>query len=163
MGTAIRMPLLNTARRNLSNFVLEQADLRSRLLGFGYVDAPVAPETYLELVAAYKASMSSGRPLPVWRGASDKTVYTSQGANWAGRYWHDCLHVQHRLQFTTTDEVAIGWLQLGAVAAEFGADSLEWALMYTDTVGQAYYAAEHGGQFPDDQLAFAIETIDWLK
>lgn len=143
-----------TARKNLSAFMLTKADQMSRVLGFGYQDADEAPNDYAALLTAWRKAKQTGTFLPVWSGGSDKTVYTSKGANYAFRFWHDALHCMHGLTFNTPDEITIGIMQTAEVAAYFGADSIESKIMYADTVMQSQYADKHNGEFPEDQLAF---------
>lgn len=147
------------ARVNLSRFMLSKADNMARLLGFGYVDKDVAPNDIEALRAAWAHSKRTGLALPVWAGGSDKTVYTSRGANYAFRFWHDSLHCMHGLGFNTADEITIGIMQTAEVATYFGPDSLESKIMFADTVEQSRYAARHNGEFPDDQLAFVTSRV----
>lgn len=147
---------IDTARRNLSFFVITKAHNIAKQIGFGYVDAPNAPECFAELKTAYNIAKSSGMALPVWNGASDKTVYNNPGANYAFRFWHDILHCMTNKGFSTAEEIAIGAMHVKAVQDEFGPHSLESLLMYGDTIGQSIYAMSHNGAFPEDQF-------EWIK
>jgi hypothetical protein len=157
--TALNIALLPQARKNLSNFMLRKADQIARSCGFGYIDSDNAPSVFADLQTAWETSKNTGMPLPVWNGASDKTIYTSAGANFAFRFWHDVLHCVHGLDFTTDAEVKIGHMHIKAVANEFGSNSLECLLMQSDTVEQSKFAQANNGEFPEDQLSFAVEFI----
>lgn len=159
--TTANLIFLTQARANLSLFVLKRADRISKQVGFGYRDVANAPETYASLMQAWETSKRTRAPFPVWSGGSDKTIYTSIGANYAFRFWHDSLHALLGLDFTLLDEVTIGHMQADAVAKEFGHGSLEHSLMHFDTVGQSLYADRNSGEFPEDQLAFVVSQIRW--
>jgi hypothetical protein len=147
------------ARANLSRFMLNKADQMQRLLGFGYVDRDHAPDDYAALMEAWHHSQHTGLALPVWSGGSDKTVYTSKGANYACRFWHDSLHCLHGLGFTTQDEITIGIMQTAEVTTFFGPDSIESKIMFADTVEQSRFAARNNGEFPEDQLSFVENCV----
>ena len=148
----------NKARSNLSSFMLRKADNVAKQIGFGYRDCDNAPGDFEALQAAYKASKQSGLALPVWNGCSDNTVYTSCGANYAFRFWHDVLHCVHGLGFTLQDEITIGLMHHAEVVAYFGPDSIEAKIIYADTVLQSEYEARHG-QFPANQLEFVTNSV----
>lgn len=151
---------INAARINLSQFVIRNADAIAKKIGFGYVDMDNAPNDFDELKTAFNASKSSGFALPVWNGASDKTIYTSIGANFAFRFWHDVMHCVLNKGFDVSAEIAIGAIHVQEVQKEFGAQSLEALLMYADTIGQSLYALSHNGEFPADQLAWVSEQVE---
>lgn len=158
--TSARIELLPLARKQLSLFVIRKAAALTKQLGFGYVDSDDAPESYPELMAYWMESTHTRKAFPVWSGASDNTIYTSVGANYAFRFWHDSLHARNALGFNYADEVVIGTTQTNEVAEEFGEFSLETLLMHYDTVGQSTYANMNGGQFPEDQLAWVTKEIE---
>lgn len=154
--TAANLELLGIARANLSLFVLRKAHRMCHELGFGYRDVEQGPATYPELMAHWAEAKRTRMAFPVWSGASEHTIYTSRGANYAFRFWHDSIHAQRQLQFSTPEEIVIGTIQTDEVALEFGEFSLETLLMHYDTVGQSTYALMNDGQFPEDQL-------EWVK
>jgi hypothetical protein len=151
------------ARRNLSLYVLQKAEELTRALGIGYIDSSNAPNDYDSLIAKWKECISKGKPMPVWDGASDSTVYTSAGANYAFRFWHDFLHYYKKLDFTTDAEVDIGIMQTKEVQKYFGMDSLEAKIMLADTVGQSLYALENNGEFPDNQISYVWSLLKAQK
>lgn len=157
--TFANIALLQTARKNLSSFILAKADSVARVVGFGYVDVEHAPNDFDALMMAWKASKRSGLALPVWSGGSENTIYTSCGANYAFRFWHDSIHALTGLAFNTLDEIEIGRIQVQAVQKEFGNRSLESLLMYADTIAQSIYASANDGAFPDNQLEFVTNEV----
>lgn len=148
----------DTARAKLSAFIIRKADQIQKQIGFGYVDSDNAPGDFESLLTAYRSSKRTGFALPVWSGCSDNTAYTSRGANYAFRFWHDVLHCVHGLGFNLADEVAIGHMHVAEVKAYFGPDSIEAMIMYADTVRQSQYEAVHG-KFPDNQYAFVHDFV----
>lgn len=149
---------LTIARQRLSRFILEHAEAIRRHLGFGFIETEDAPETYTDLLLAWKRSILNREPLPVYSGASEGTIYTSPAVNWAFRFWHDVIHCQLRADFSEEGEKRTARAQLKTVADRFGADSLEYRLLEADTIGQVEYFAQHGG-FVADQLAFVLERV----
>ena len=135
--TIANMNNMNQARHNISMFMLRNAELLAKRVGFGYVDVPDAPNDYEALRAAWGASKQTGLAFPVWNGGSDSTVYTSCGANFAFRFWHDYLHASNELDFSTADEIKIGIIQVKTIQADFGLHSLEALIMFADTIEQS--------------------------
>lgn len=146
------------ARARLSKFVERQALHISRVTGINYEDSEEAPSTYEEVRQEFMTAKALNKPVRIYRGASDKTIYTSASVNWAFRFWHDYIHFYYELDFSEADELAVGSVQCAAVAAEFGLGSLEYRMMHQDTIGQVLYFAKTG-EFIDDQLAFVQERL----
>lgn len=151
--------VMNKARANLEHFVIAKAHRLAKDIGFSYIESDNAPNTYEELEEAYKLSVKTLAPLPVFSGASDKTIYLTKEGNWAFRFWHDITHVANGYKFTLADEIECSSLQCDQVSNYFGANSLELKLFVADTIGQSVYAELHGGAFPEDQLAFVKSLI----
>jgi hypothetical protein len=150
---------IEAARINLSQFAIRKADEIAKKIGFGYIDVAAAPDDFNELKTAWNASKSTGHALPVWRGASENTIYTNAGANWAFRFWHDVLHCVLNKGFSTAEEIAIGAIHVREVQEFFGQTSLEALLMYADTIGQSLYAKGNNGQFPENQLEWVVSQL----
>lgn len=151
--------ILNKSRSNLTRFVIDKAARLSRDLGFSYIETEDAPESFEELQETYKVSAQTLKPLPVFAGGSDSTIYLSKEGNWAFRFWHDITHVSNGLAFTLADEVECSMIQADQVAKYFGTDSAEYKLFLADTVGQSVYAQLHSGQFPNDQLSYVKSIL----
>lgn len=116
-----------------------------------------APETFQDLK---KWELETGglgyAPLPVWNGASEKTIYSRAAINLAGRAWHDATHLIHGLHFAVADELLIGRIQAMEVRDNLGGWGESAALLIeADTIGQTIYHAENG-VFPEDQRAFTL-------
>jgi hypothetical protein len=159
---------IESARINLSEFVIAKAKDLSYIFDFGYKAVDNAPNDYDSLLDAWqhaKRQTEQGKDayLPIWNGASDSTIYTSQEANYAFRFWHDCFHCAYSLEFDTRDEISLGLLQVNDVKNHFGNDSLEAKLMLADTVGQSTYAAMNNGEFPENQIAFVLSFLNTMK
>lgn len=167
----------DAARRAYTRFTISAAARLARDIGFSYEPAAVAPSTYNEVVDEYiackrrKLDGSRGFGFRVWNGASDRTVFTSPEGNWAFRFVHDVTaHAMHGLTFNLADELKAGDEWVAKVAAAFGPDSVEAMIAAADTKGQSLYADSHDGAFPDDQLAFVMESLrvgcgpcDWAQ
>jgi hypothetical protein len=139
-------------------FVMRTALNIARVTGLNYEESEEAPSTYEEVIAEFQAAKTLNKPVRVYRGASENTIYTTPAANWAFRFWHDYVHFYWGLDFTKEAEIAVGRIQCAAVAAEFGLGSLEWRMMEQDTLGQVLYFAETGS-FVDNQLEFIQERL----
>jgi hypothetical protein len=153
------------ARHNLSMFVIRQTEKMSKQVGFGYVDCDVAYDDYPSLCAAFAESKRTGLPLKVWSSGSENTIYTSCGANYAFRFWHNCLHAQFGISFDLVGECVIAGMHVTAVAEEFGMHSLERLMMEADTRQQSIFAFKHSDHFPDNQLQFVTDYVqaNYLK
>lgn len=148
------------AAQRLAAAVHRIAHRRAKYLGFSYIETEDAPNSWEELQRAWAESCAHTRPLPVYSGASDKTIYGSRGANWAFRFWHDVVHCQHGLSFSTADELTTGLRQLNELelVEGYGPNTLEYQMLYLDTIGQVEYFAEHGG-FIEDQRTWMVEQL----
>lgn len=153
-----------TARRAYTLWTIEQAAKLGSALGFGYEEAAEAPDTYEKVCSEFHACKRRDRQsFRVWSGACDQTVFTTPEGNYAFRFCHDVLH--HAIagfEFSFDDEVSSGMEWVKAVANEFGADSLEAAIAYADTVGQSTHAHQTGA-FPVNQLAFVQAEVSRIK
>jgi hypothetical protein len=95
--------------------------------------------------------------LPVWSGASDKTIYEDAMTNMWARAWHDCLHLDLNAEFDMAGERAIGLSIIENMRDVFNPD--ERCLLWAEVVGQAQHF-EKFGAFPDDQRAFTLDYIN---
>lgn len=144
---------ITMASDTLSHFVIEQAGMAERDIGFGFVLTSNAPNTYETLLAAFEHSWTSGEPLPISNENSD-AVYTDPSANVALRFWHDVNHVRRRLSFDLIDELELSLWHLGELEkAGHPPNSLVWRLMHADLTGQTYVQA-FARRFPADQRRF---------
>lgn len=134
--------LFDRACTDLNIFVIHHAEYVAKQIGFGYVDSNDAPNSFTSLQEAYKNSLQTNAPLPVFRGASDTSVYTC-GGNWAFRFWHDVLHVTMGADFTMVGENKVAEAQAKVIADRFGRDSLQYKIFMADVMGQVVYYNIH--------------------
>ncbi|HJQ13061.1 MAG TPA: hypothetical protein VJ840_18660 [Gemmatimonadaceae bacterium] len=150
----------DAARRAYTHFAIAQAARLARDVGFSYEPSDVAPSTHEEVCAEYRACRTTHRGFRVWNGASDRTVFTIPEGNYAFRFVHDVTsHAIKGRTFSLDDELTSGNDWVRRVAAAFGADSVEAMIAYADTCGQSLYVDQHNGAFPEDQLAFVMESL----
>ena len=81
-------------------------------LAGGHVAQAVAPATFRDLMRVGHAAV-----LPVWEGASDRTLYGDPRINHAARAWHDRAHLAGGFDFTPAGERAACALQLRQLEA----------------------------------------------
>lgn len=113
-----------------------------------------APNTYEDLVSHYA---KTGR-MAVWNGASDKTIFGDDQANYAFRAWHDSCHLRGMHPFTPEGEEGAFEEMVSDVHKEYGdtPDSKKMiGLLHEEIIGQLDYTKFHAGQFPVDQRSFA--------
>lgn len=153
----VKQEILRAGKR-LGTFMIHQAARRAHNIGFGYEESLEAPSTFEELCDEYRECLNTRRPFRVWEGASDGTVYGSREANWAFRFLHDLIHVEHGLGFDYKSELQVAEIGGRAVAERFGLGSLEFAVYLVDTAGQVEYQHQTG-QFVKDQVGFAVAVL----
>ena len=148
---------IDRARRTLTRYVFTAATTKARKCGFAWTPRPDAPSTYPELCAAYSRSAESGGSLPVSSENSASVILTSPDANFAWRFVHDVAHVERGLSFSLPDEYEVALWHLSELERDgFGPESLEYAFLKADTLGQVIInAVVH--RFPADQELFDLE------
>jgi len=120
-----------------------------------FIPRSVAPATFRQLVEA-----AQGRAIPVWSGASDKTIWGDVRTNHAFRAWHDAAHLVGRYPFTLAGEEAAWRTQVATLCFHYPQAPLLWGrLLWIEIVEQAYFHAEYG-QFPADQIAFTMAKLE---
>lgn len=145
---------LEVARMRLSKFVREQALKITRINHINFEESEQAPETYEDICIEFSRAKTLNKPVRVFKGASDNTIYDTPATNWSFRFWHDYLHYSRELDFSMQGEKLVGAIQCANVISEFGLGSLEYQLMHIDTIGQVNHYAKTG-KFVDNQLEFA--------
>ncbi|MAU84010.1 MAG: hypothetical protein CME34_19500 [Gordonia sp.] len=146
-----------TARTSLTRWVDQVAAVTACTAGFGWVTTEDAPTTYPDLCAAYVHSQRTGEPLPVSSKNSASVILTSPGANFAWRFVHDTSHVHKKLSFSLRDEYELALCHLEELKRDgFSPDSLEYAFLKADTLGQVIINAV-ARRFPGDQELFDLE------
>ncbi len=122
---------------------------------------PNAPSTWDELREWNDTHIVGVHSMPIWDGASDKTIWSTPAMNAAFRAWHDAIHLYHGLSFEFYDELEAARKQSGMVRKEMGglwADKAA-AVVWAETAGQTIYYRKHG-EFPVDQRAFVLKYLD---
>lgn len=148
---------VNQARRRLTGWVFAAATAKARDCGFGWTPRPDAPSTYPDLCAAHSRSAESGASLPVSSENSTSVILTSSDANFAWRFVHDIAHVERGLSFSLPDEYELALWHLSELERDgFSTDSLEYAFLKADTLGQVIINAV-ARRFPADQELFDLE------
>lgn len=128
--------------------------MANKIFPNGYDVTADAPNTFEGLV---KHTAMTGR-MAVWNGASDKTIFADDQANYAFRAWHDACHLRGLHPFTPEGEKGAFDEMVSDVHREYG-DTPESksmiGLLHEEIIGQLDYTKFHGGEFPVDQRAFA--------
>lgn len=131
-----QMQALVNAGKNLESYVLQVADYMEGVVGFSYFPTTNAPNEFFELKKVFRNCERTGDRLPVYEGGAVQTIYPDKQSNYAFRFWHDCLHALHDKDFSKESEYFIGTIHCQFVAQRFGLNSLEFQLMFADTIGQ---------------------------
>lgn len=143
------------------SFGLNQAihTMALRLFPTGYlVSETEAPETYQALCDR----LNAGKPMMVYSGGSNETIYGDKEINWAFRAWHDWCHWKGGFDFTEEGEAAACEMQIEHLMQVYGdsEDTREWAsILRAEVNGQVQYEAIHGS-FPQDQAAFIAAYVN---
>ena len=138
------------ARLELSNYVLRTAPRHHT--------AADAPNTWQALLDWHRATCNDTmRSLPVYDGASERTVYVTPAANHAFRAWHDATHIRLNADFTYAGEKLTAERQTSE-AKEHGISELAQLMLWYDTYGQVELFQQRGG-FAANQLAFVSDCI----
>jgi len=124
----------------------------SELVGIDWEESPNAPSTFVEL----QAQWSVGK-LQVSTDHSDSAVWGGDG-NSLFRAWHDLGHCKFGLGFTDSQESELAYRHH---LIAFPVGSLEWSIVWHDTIGQSIIAAKTG-EFPGDQTKFMIDSLNAL-
>ena len=109
-----------------------------------------APSTYEEL----KSHLGT---LPVWSGASDRTIFGDPRVNHAFRAHHDTLHLRYQLPFTLEGELELARLQARCYFGDVVQDAI-----YLEVAAQALHLAETG-EFVVNQSDFTLKKLDELN
>lgn len=123
-----------------------------KLFPSGITASEDAPASFKELCAM----LDSGKPITVYSGGSEKTIYGDPQVNHAFRAWHDWCHWQGRQDFNADGELMTCERQIRQLYDTFGWNgrTRRWAdILTADIIGQATYLERHG-RFPDNQKVF---------
>lgn len=134
------------------------SDMAHRIFPGGYDTSPNAPNTFNDLVKDFN---DRGR-MTVFSGASDKTIFGSEKANYDFRAWHDSVHLRLMAPFTPDGEHRVCEEQQRDLKRAYG-DTPKvremCSLIQEEIDGQVGYAQHHNGDFPVNQRAFATAYL----
>jgi len=94
-----------------------------------------------------------GERIPVWSGASTRTIWSGPRVNYLFRAWHDSVHLLLGADFDPAGELDVARYQCREIHG-----SAERALLWIETAGQVQYHAAHGA-FPSNQRRFVIDAL----
>lgn len=152
-------PEVVLARLKLSAFIRAEAKRTADELGFGWRPADLTPSGPDGLREELQACHKTGLAFRVYRDFSDDTIFDGPATNWAMRFWHDTRHVWLGADFSLDDELEVASCHLARARDEgLGPGTLEYSLLYADTVGQTMFVARtHSFVIP--QLDFALDYL----
>ena len=152
-------PAVRLARQNLGEWALARAQEIQAEFGFGFRPAAIAPTSLDDLRTEFRACQISGLPLRVSDRFCEQTIYPTPHHNVAFRFFHDSRHVFLDAQFTTEDELLVASCHLARLTHDgFGNGTVEYRLLFADTVGQTRFVAE-ANEFVIDQKRFALRCL----
>ena len=152
-------PEIQLARINLTKWINDLAEETADELGVTWRGSPCAPSSLAEVVEEFRAGMLTGLPVRISNRFSDNTIYVGPEDNGAFRFVHDSRHYFLRAGFEPESELLVASCHLARLQrAGYSPDSIEYRLLYADTVGQVLFLAETG-QFVDNQLRYALRCL----
>lgn len=113
----------------------------------------VAPESESGAGSIVAHGALIGERIPVWAGASDRTIWSGPAVNHLFRAWHDATHVAACADFDTAGELETARRQCAMIQGK-----PERAILWAETAGQVLYHAAHGA-FPSDQRRYVVDCI----
>lgn len=150
---------IQLARINLTEWINDLADETATELGVTWRGSSSAPSTLGEVVEEFRAGMLTGLPVRISNRFCENTIYVKPRDNVAFRFVHDSRHYFLRAGFETEPELLVASCHLARLQrAGFGQESIEYRLLFADTVGQTLFLAETG-RFVVDQLRFALRCL----
>ena len=134
--------------------------IAARLFPCGYLISEDAPDTYDKLVV----HLDCGKPLVVFAGGSEQTIYGDREVNYAFRAWHDWCHWRGGHPFNREGEQAVYAMQCQHLVQlyDYSLRTRRWFdILYAEIIGQQLYFEQHR-QFPADQRAFVERFLAGL-
>lgn len=94
-----------------------------------------------------------GERIPVWSGASERTIWSGPDANALFRAWHDSHHILLGAGFDPAGELRVARHACASIEG-----TPERAVLWCETWGQVCYF-ERWHAFPDAQRAFVRDAV----
>lgn len=128
---------------------------------YGFETAPTTTNNYKK----FREDVLDTNIIVVSEEGCDKTIYDDPYTNQLARYWHDRIHMDEDLDFSTSSEVIVCDKQIKELEAFLSAEAYRprtindaCEIIYHDIVGQAEYYEENT-EFLEDQKAFVYERF----
>lgn len=99
---------------------------------------------------------SKSNRLPVWKGASENTIFSRPEINWYFRAWHDLIHLENNYDFSPLGEINTCIEQINELPNEW---SYERNLLIAEVIGQVMHF-EAFKAFPDNQVEFTKQFLN---
>jgi len=96
--------------------------------------------------------------MPVWIGASKRTIWSSPTVNYAFRAWHDHLHILHCAGFDPSGEFIVAKAHERALRGTEADNPGDRLILRAETQGQILYH-QRWDRFPTDQRAFVVRCV----
>jgi len=97
------------------------------------------------------------KEMPVYSGASEKTIWSSPEINYAFRAWHDSIHVMYNYDFSFKGELLTARMQITLTEEYLKTDQFS-DLLWCEIAGQVGYFAAFN-KFPEDQKEFVYRLL----
>lgn len=157
---SVDAPQIQLARINLTEWINYSAGETADELGVTWRGSPCAPSSLLEVIEEFRAGTLTGLPVRIFNRFCDNTIYVTPEDNVAYRFVHDSRHVFLQAGFDTEAELLVASCHLARLAhCGYGPETIEYRLLYADTVGQVLFTAKHRS-FVANQLRFALRCLD---
>jgi hypothetical protein len=150
---------IQLARVRLSRFIMGLAEETATELGVTWRASPCAPRSLADVTREFRTAMLSGLPVRISSMHCQNTIYVRPEGNVAFRFVHDSRHFFLQAGFDTEPEMLVASCHLARLKrAGFGPESVEFRMLYADTLGQTLFLAETG-QYVINQLRFALRCV----
>lgn len=127
---------------------------RSGVLALPIDDAPVfETSTPVDALRDMVHTVNGSLVIPVWSGASERTIWSSPEVNYLFRALHDSHHLETGYGFDLEGERALAEHACALIEGE-----RDRSILWAEVWGQVRYQQENG-RFPVDQRAFVCAYI----
>lgn len=119
-----------------------------------------APNSWKAL-QPFKSALHGLGSLPVYNGASEKTIFIDSYINVLFRAWHDAIHLEKGFSFQPEDEIKTAFEHVRQLMS-IGVDQTVYEWLFVDIIGQVYFY-KHKNQFVENQIAFTEQCFKCFK